>query len=429
MNKQSHIDLRKSVSGGSGTNGLSAYQVAVANGFVGTEVEWLASLKGADGIQGMQGIAGTNGTNGTNGYTPIKGIDYFDGATGQQGIQGIQGVKGDTGTAGANGTNGVGVPVGGTTGQVLSKIDGTDYNTQWVTSSSGTSDHGLLTGLADDDHTQYHTDARGDARYSLLGHTHSYEPLITKTAGYAKWNGTSWTFANETYSLSSHTHSGVYEPVDATILRSANIGSTVQGYSTNLAGWSGISTSSKQDTLVSGTNIKTINGSSILGSGDLVVSGGGGLSAQVAMMTSTQASTVTGLANVTQLALAMVANGVYQIECFVTFQSAATTTGLNLGLTTPTGCVNMVEIVVPIASTAVASALRTTFPNAAVATNAGNVLGTGVTAINSNHTARISGIIRNGATAGNCQIQFASEVSASAITLQIGSELQLIKIA
>jgi len=33
----------------------------------------------------------------------------------------------------------------------------------------------------------------------------------------------------------------------------------------------------KQDTLVSGTNIKTINGNSVLGSGDLVVSGGGGL--------------------------------------------------------------------------------------------------------------------------------------------------------
>jgi hypothetical protein len=36
---------------------------------------------------------------------------------------------------------------------------------------------------------------------------------------------------------------------------------------------------SKQDTLVSATNIKTINGSSILGSGDLVVSGGSGLTA------------------------------------------------------------------------------------------------------------------------------------------------------
>ena len=31
----------------------------------------------------------------------------------------------------------------------------------------------------------------------------------------------------------------------------------------------------KQDTLVSATNIKTVNGSSLLGSGDLVVSGGG----------------------------------------------------------------------------------------------------------------------------------------------------------
>lgn len=37
----------------------------------------------------------------------------------------------------------------------------------------GVTDHGLLTGLADDDHTQYHTDARGDARYSLLAHNHT----------------------------------------------------------------------------------------------------------------------------------------------------------------------------------------------------------------------------------------------------------------
>lgn len=33
-------------------------------------------------------------------------------------------------------------------------------------------DHGSLVGLSDDDHTQYHNDARGDARYSQLGHTH-----------------------------------------------------------------------------------------------------------------------------------------------------------------------------------------------------------------------------------------------------------------
>lgn len=31
----------------------------------------------------------------------------------------------------------------------------------------GVTDHGALTGLADDDHTQYHNDARGDSRYKL----------------------------------------------------------------------------------------------------------------------------------------------------------------------------------------------------------------------------------------------------------------------
>lgn len=39
-------------------------------------------------------------------------------------------------------------------------------------------DHSLLLNLDADTHTQYHTDARGDARYSLLGHDHAgaYEP-------------------------------------------------------------------------------------------------------------------------------------------------------------------------------------------------------------------------------------------------------------
>lgn len=35
--------------GGSGRDGLSAYELAVLDGFRGTESEWLASLKGADG--------------------------------------------------------------------------------------------------------------------------------------------------------------------------------------------------------------------------------------------------------------------------------------------------------------------------------------------------------------------------------------------
>lgn len=39
--------------------GKSAYEVAVMNGFEGTEEEWLESLQGEDG------------------YTPQKGVDYF----------------------------------------------------------------------------------------------------------------------------------------------------------------------------------------------------------------------------------------------------------------------------------------------------------------------------------------------------------------
>jgi hypothetical protein len=186
----------------------------------------------------------------------------------------------------------------------------------------------------------------------------------------------------------------------------------------------------KQAALVSATNIKTINGTTILGSGDLTVSGTvtGFWAATVDKLTSTQQSTVTGLANVTQLVEPMVANGVYRVDCFVTFQSAATTTGLNLGFTSPTGSICQLEVVVPITSTAAASQLRTTFPNVA-ATNTGNVLGTGVTAINSNHTARISGVVTCGSTPGNFQIQFASEVGASAVTLQIGSSLIMQRIA
>lgn len=42
--------------GGGGANGLSAYEIAVKNGFEGTEQEWLDSLQG---------------------YTPQREIDYW----------------------------------------------------------------------------------------------------------------------------------------------------------------------------------------------------------------------------------------------------------------------------------------------------------------------------------------------------------------
>lgn len=59
-----------------GPQGLSAYQVALEEGYVGTVTQWLASLKGAKGDKGDKGDTGN---------------------TGAQGPQGPKGDKGDTG--------------------------------------------------------------------------------------------------------------------------------------------------------------------------------------------------------------------------------------------------------------------------------------------------------------------------------------------
>lgn len=54
-------------SGGGGGDDASAYEIAVANGFVGTETEWLESLVGADGSDGEDGLDGAPGADGSNG--------------------------------------------------------------------------------------------------------------------------------------------------------------------------------------------------------------------------------------------------------------------------------------------------------------------------------------------------------------------------
>ena len=145
-------------------------------------------------------------------------------------------------------------------------------------------------------------------------------------------------------------------------------------------------------------------------------------------MTSTQASTVVSAAIIPQLTTPMVANGVYEVEGFLTFLSAATTTGMLAGFNTPAGTVCHLEITVPITNTAVASQLRKIFPNGNE-TNIGSVLGTGVTSTTSVQTAYIKGIVNCGSTAGDFNLTFASEVAGSAVTLQIGSMLKVQRIA
>ena len=74
-----------------GKDGKSAYEIAVAYGFVGTETEWLESLKGADGKDGVNGKDGCDGRNGVDGLPGKNGKDGADGLPGRDGINGSDG--------------------------------------------------------------------------------------------------------------------------------------------------------------------------------------------------------------------------------------------------------------------------------------------------------------------------------------------------
>lgn len=77
-----------------GADGASAYEVAIQNGFVGTEAQWLASLVGPQGPQGIQGEIGPQGIQGDVGPTGPQGPQGPIGPQGEQGPQGIQGPPG-----------------------------------------------------------------------------------------------------------------------------------------------------------------------------------------------------------------------------------------------------------------------------------------------------------------------------------------------
>jgi hypothetical protein len=60
----------------------------------------------------------------------------LSGTVATPGATGPAGPAGPAGPTGAQGIPGVGVPVGGTAGQVLAKVDGVNYNTEWIDQSA-----------------------------------------------------------------------------------------------------------------------------------------------------------------------------------------------------------------------------------------------------------------------------------------------------
>lgn len=108
------------------SDGKSAYEVAVDEGFVGTPAEWLDSLKGAQGIPGPKGDPGADGKDG------VAGPQGPAGADGEQGPQGIQGPPGQNGTNGRDGADGfspVATVTQTTSGATVSITDSTGTTT------------------------------------------------------------------------------------------------------------------------------------------------------------------------------------------------------------------------------------------------------------------------------------------------------------
>lgn len=125
--------------GNLGQIGMSAYQVAVHNGYVGTEDDWLITLNGSQGVKGEPGTVGTTGPRGIQGDTGIQGPK---GETGSQGPQGEIGLTG-SGLDGVDGAQGIAGLVGA---DGLDGDDGLDvYQTWLLAGNTGTEVEFLLT--------------------------------------------------------------------------------------------------------------------------------------------------------------------------------------------------------------------------------------------------------------------------------------------
>ena len=126
--------LHHGANGEKGTDGKSAYQIAVEQGYQGSESDWLSSLKGDKGDKGEKGNTGAKGNPGQDGadgksaYAIAVEHGYEDseekwllslkgekgdtgergekGDPGDRGLQGVPGEKGEKGDAGVAGKDG-----------------------------------------------------------------------------------------------------------------------------------------------------------------------------------------------------------------------------------------------------------------------------------------------------------------------------------
>lgn len=240
--------------------------------------ETVEILDGPVGPQGPQGIQGLKGDKGDKGEQGIQGPKGDKGDTGEQGPKGDKGDKGDAGPTGATGATGPQGPQGET------GAAGRDGYIQYTAGSNvSISDQDVISvDLSGKQDTLVSgTNIKTVNGSSLLGSGNitieggsgglssvAHDNTLTGAGTNANPLGVDTTVIATVQSLSTK-----QDTIDSSHKLSADLisdGSTNKTVtSTEKTTWS-----SKQDTLVSGTNIKTINNQSLLGSGNITISGG-----------------------------------------------------------------------------------------------------------------------------------------------------------
>ncbi|MDP9080926.1 MAG: hypothetical protein M3O71_26195 [Bacteroidota bacterium] len=150
---------------------------------------WSQVFSMATGPQGPQGTAGTNGTNGSDGNTILFGAtnpsNTLTGVNGNFYINTSTYLLFGPKTAGTWGSGtsllGAGTPAGGTTGQVLVKADGTDFNTDWQDNS--------FANLTGDPAANVNLSAALSAKQNALGFTPENTAAKNQANGYAGLDG------------------------------------------------------------------------------------------------------------------------------------------------------------------------------------------------------------------------------------------------
>lgn len=221
--------------------------------------------KGDQGIQGEKGEKGDKGDTGPQGF---PGRDGKDGIVGYNGRDGRDGLNGKDGKDGLDGVGVANAYIDFDNSLVIVLTNGNEINA------------GFLTQETKDAVIANFKQGAQTLNELLPSQTGNSGKFLTTDGTNVSWADVSG--GGSVLSVNGQTGVVVLdaadvgaEPADATILKSADIGVSVQAYDSDLSAWAGVSTSSKQDTLVSGTNIKTVNSSSLLGSGDLALFGGG----------------------------------------------------------------------------------------------------------------------------------------------------------